>query len=470
MADAKYGFTITACARWEGRYIVEWLNYYRLLGFDHVFLYCNDDSPEALYEIVLPFLLGPTPFVTFKHHPVQGEQYLMYLDFLQHHLDDCEWVGFVDIDEFIRLPEGKTIGEFIGAFGDTIDCMLFNWIFFGPNRHVTAPDGNVLENYTAREAMIHPLTKYVARSAAFLRDWIFDPRKRGTFWHTPKDRLIYGSKILNVLGEDMWHYYDEFETRAKKFINDPVRVNRILATAVVHHYAFRSERSFFERSERGLGADFGGQARWKSLAEGEHFRGYLNFICEVPDTSLAGFWQRVRNEGRLVTTRIGSRPRAAVDPVETLPDEQPDRRNIARGKPATQSSISEWSYGASVEDDAAGALNGRKDGQRKFHTAFEVNPWWQVDLGNPHVIKEIRIFNTTETGVGARFSRFKILVGFDLDDWVEVCRKEDDAPVGGIDSNPFIWKPEMSAFAQFVRITSLGTYFLHLDQVVILGR
>ena len=103
---SKYRFSIAACARWESRFIVEWLNYYRIIGFDHVFLYCNDDDPRELYGKVLPYVLGPEPFVTFRHYPLQGEQLRMYRHFLQNDLElpeciiaenACAWLILVAV-------------------------------------------------------------------------------------------------------------------------------------------------------------------------------------------------------------------------------------------------------------------------------------------------------------------------------------------------------------------------------------
>ncbi|MGD0900694.1 MAG: hypothetical protein ABR915_22915, partial [Thermoguttaceae bacterium] len=36
---------------------------------------------------------------------------------------------------------------------------------------------------------------------------------------------------------------------------------------------------------------------------------------------------------------------------------------------------------ASTVADAAGAVDGVKDGKWGFHTSAEPSPWWQVDLG-----------------------------------------------------------------------------------------
>jgi hypothetical protein len=64
--------------------------------------------------------------------------------------------------------------------------------------------------------------------------------------------------------------------------------------------------------------------------------------------------------------------------------------NLALRKSATQSSVSEWSRRPTVEQDAAGAVNGNRNGLHKFHTGLEDNPWWQVDLGGLAVIRDGR--------------------------------------------------------------------------------
>ncbi len=100
MSNDEFEIVIVACARWENDYIVEWLNYHRIVGFNHVFLYCNDNDPSELYEKTLPFTFGSHPFVTFVHYPFQGMQGQMYKHFLKHHAHMTKWFIFLDIDEF----------------------------------------------------------------------------------------------------------------------------------------------------------------------------------------------------------------------------------------------------------------------------------------------------------------------------------------------------------------------------------
>jgi hypothetical protein len=140
--------------------------------------------------------------------------------------------------------------------------------------------------------------------------------------------------------------------------------------------------------------------------------------------------------------------------------------NLAWAKPATQSSTAS---ALTPARDAAGAVNGRPCGRHQFHTGFEQDPWWQVDLGAATTIAEIRIFNTMARERREVFRRFRISIGFDADSFVVVFTTMADTNVGGIDGRPFIWRPEFSAWGRFIRITALGQTCLHLDQVEVYG-
>ncbi len=68
--------------------------------------------------------------------------------------------------------------------------------------------------------------------------------------------------------------------------------------------------------------------------------------------------------------------------------------DIARGKPATQSSLSPFS----TRDDALGAVDGTLTGKFGFHTDLEDRPWWQVDLLEVVVLEEVIVFNRLVVG------------------------------------------------------------------------
>jgi hypothetical protein len=141
---------------------------------------------------------------------------------------------------------------------------------------------------------------------------------------------------------------------------------------------------------------------------------------------------------------------------------------LSRGKPASQSSYLADPEFLAQAATRGGATGGVIDGARKFHTDFEENPWWQVDLGGFATIREIHIYNTNGH-TAARFRNFSLGVSIDGESWSELVRKEDDEVVGGVGSAPFIWNGPGTAWARFVRVTLLGRDYLHLDQVEVFG-
>ncbi len=308
----KYRFVIAACARWEAPYAAEWLSYHRAIGFEHVYLYCNDDDPAELYEAILPFTQGPEPFVTFRYFPEQGMQRKMLLHFCAHNGRDSEWVSFLDLDEFLRLPPGQTLPEYMRGFEDKTDCLMFNWVYCGPNGHKTPPK-SVLKGLTRRQSSVHPFTKMVFRSWILGQPELFRNAPDCSFLHRLHQYVAADIRPMNVLGEDMSGYYDDthFNRLADEWAHDRKPLNRIFeANAFIHHYAFRTESAFTDRVARGLGKECHGQDHWGRVAANEELRlGFTANINAVEDLALANVWDEI----------IGASARLGVTPVPDPP-------------------------------------------------------------------------------------------------------------------------------------------------------
>ncbi|MEL7231065.1 MAG: thiol-activated cytolysin family protein [Pseudomonadota bacterium] len=87
------------------------------------------------------------------------------------------------------------------------------------------------------------------------------------------------------------------------------------------------------------------------------------------------------------------------DSQTPLPWENAEVTNVALGKLATQSS----NYTTNPDDARGGAAlavdgntGGVYDNTAVTHTAKQVNPWWEVDLGAVYDISEIKIWNRTD--------------------------------------------------------------------------
>ncbi len=250
-------FGLVACARWESAHVAEWLGYHRSIGFDHVYLYCNDDDPREMAEAVRPF----GDVLTFRHWRGQGEQVLMYHDFLRRDRAECEWIMFLDLDEFLCLRGLDDLPAFVDSFEERADALFFNWLNFGPGAFRERPPGSVLEQYTRRTRWVHPFTKVLLRSRAVPEA---EAGLRRGFWH--HWGAAAGRKI-NVLGDEMSHYYDDFPQAAEAYLGRPGVHERIIATAQVCHFFMKAESDVHRRVARGLRGDYDDQGMWRDEFE-----------------------------------------------------------------------------------------------------------------------------------------------------------------------------------------------------------
>jgi hypothetical protein len=142
-------------------------------------------------------------------------------------------------------------------------------------------------------------------------------------------------------------------------------------------------------------------------------------------------------------------------------------RNLAYGRPATQSSVCEWSAKATPEEDARGANNAQITGEAGFHTAFEADPWWQVDLGAESMVERVVVYNRMD--FRERCTRMTVAGSKDGVAWVLRGAKLDDGLFGGLDGRPYVFRFSPPFPARFVRVGMIGTGFLHFDEVEVFG-
>ncbi|TNC09408.1 hypothetical protein FF100_26600 [Methylobacterium terricola] len=455
---AKYQHAILNTARWESATIVEWLQYYISLGFDHAYIYCNDDDPAEMYEQLLPYIECDRPFVTFHHMPYQGQQAACWVHFLESHKNECDWFLFIDADEFLTLKPHNSIKEFMRGREGNVDCIHFNWIWFGPEDFEERPAGSTLLQFTHRESemvQMNYFTKTLNRSSAI------DARHIG---RPPVDMLNHrwpptvaaGLREVNVLGESMTEFFAEFPHSAERFMADIGRRKRIIETAVLYHYLFRSKKDFQRRADRGTLGAYYFQPMWAGLpSRTEEFAGFLGRLAEKEDLYLHDYWSSYKSE---IARRARSTSLVTPNPLP----------NLARGSSPEQSSISPWSVGKDPVSDARGAISGIHTGADGFHTEIEENPWWKTDLGGLAQISEIRVFNSLKNpSMAARAYPLVIDTSVDGENWERLFHNSGESPFGGVDGHPLIVRTDRKA--TFVKLWLTTRDYFHLDEVEIYG-
>ena len=119
----------------------------------------------------------------------------------------------------------------------------------------------------------------------------------------------------------------------------------------------------------------------------------------------------------------------------------------------------------STREDAAGAVDGVKDGKWGFHTAQDdPKPWWQVDLGSKLPLDRVAVFNRCDGGCPSRNTDLTLLLSDNAKDWA-LAYKHNGQPFGGQPDGKPLVVPLGGKAAQFVRLQIPRPGILHLDEV-----
>ena len=138
---AKYNCSICIIVKDEGPYIKEWLDYHKKIGFQHFYIYDNNNNPEDLKAI------ENRKDCTIIKFPGIAKQVSAYQHFATHFSHQTKWIAFIDGDEFIVPSKHNNINDFIAEYGH-LKSIAINWKLFTSNNHIKKPKGLVTANYT----------------------------------------------------------------------------------------------------------------------------------------------------------------------------------------------------------------------------------------------------------------------------------------------------------------------------------
>lgn len=442
----KYRYSLVACARWETRYIAEWLNYHRQLGVDHVYLYCNDDDPTELYREILPFLEGEQPFVTFYHFGFVGLQTQMYFHFLRNHSHETQWYMALDIDEFLCIKDANSLPEFMKRFPRDTDVVYFNWLLYGHNNFEKRPDGDVLSQYTRREPYVGVFTKIMVKTRSFPYCEFFNNHE-APIMHT-LEGVNPKLKMRTVLNEEVTDYYNNFPDSAWNYMKADDRWIKMLSVAYIAHFTMKSKEDYDLRAKRSAVGVFVTQKSWAAMsdeARAEHGR----LTNREEDYFLRDYWKKYLSY--------------AWDYSILPPTRWP---LISEGKPANQSSTNQK---CSTREAAGFLVSGRLYAIAQSQTEPQHDPWWEIDLQDTYRIHEVRLFNRLDTALNL-MSNFVIKSSEDNAFWIARHEKKDEMVFGGADGSPYCWVNTEGFQARWIRIELPGARrVLCLDQVQIFG-
>jgi hypothetical protein len=221
---------LVCIAKNEDHYIKEWVDYHKIVGFDHIFIYQND------WEYLVN-----DPDVTKIDFNGEAKQVEAYNDFIKNRSADYDWVAFLDVDEFLVLKQHQDIKHFISDYSE-FEAVGINWKLFGDNglTDIVNGDYNVLGRFKMAQDSLNPHLKTIVK--------LGNPDLY-MYVHGP-------SSNIKVVGTDKEVITDE---------NNQFNENGFYDIAQINHYFVKTKPEFIQKIARGRASEIG----FKSLSNFE---------------------------------------------------------------------------------------------------------------------------------------------------------------------------------------------------------
>ena len=128
--------------------------HYEKLGFNHIFLYDNNDQNDERFEDIIQDEINKGFVSLINYRSYRGEkdnpQYDAYYDCYEKHNKNYNWIAFFDIDEYLEIkPNNITIQQFLdNERFNKCQHIKINWIIYSDNDLIHYENKSLQERFT----------------------------------------------------------------------------------------------------------------------------------------------------------------------------------------------------------------------------------------------------------------------------------------------------------------------------------
>lgn len=162
----KYYLSIGAIFHNEARFLPEWIEYHRLLGVQHFYLFnhlSEDDYKAALQPYVDEGVveLYDWPFSGKNQDEWTKIQCKAYMKLLRDKKKETFWLAIIDTDEFIAPTNAESLPVFLKPY-EPFGGIVINWQLFGTSNVERIPPGKtIIGSLTRRAPKDYGTNRYV---------------------------------------------------------------------------------------------------------------------------------------------------------------------------------------------------------------------------------------------------------------------------------------------------------------------
>lgn len=241
--------TIIVTTKNEGPFLLEWIAYHRLIGFDNLVVFANDceDGSDKMLEaldaagIIRYYDNSETP----EGLPADPQNRAYRRAFAMDHVKESEWAMVLDADEFFNIHAGDgTLDDLFETVGEA-DVISGTWCVYGNSGIVTYVDDLITDQFIrcapkdVQVSFRHFGMKTMFRPGPVHRLGIHRPFLKGEF-KRPEKPLRW----LNGSGQDVTRFF-----REAGWANSPA--NKGYDLCQINHYMIKSNELFLMKRYRG---------------------------------------------------------------------------------------------------------------------------------------------------------------------------------------------------------------------------
>lgn len=148
--DHPHKLSVLAIFQNEDRFLKEWIDFYRIQGVDHFYLY-NNLSDDEYEDVLKPYIqkgiveLFDWPYASQPGNEadwtrIQAEA---YRDGLKKAEGQSKWVAIIDTDEFLFPRQSENLKSFLKDY-ENVSGLLVNWQLFGTSKVERIPEDRLM--------------------------------------------------------------------------------------------------------------------------------------------------------------------------------------------------------------------------------------------------------------------------------------------------------------------------------------
>lgn len=151
----KYDLAVCAIFQNEASYLREWIEFHKLVGVKHFYLY-NNRSNDKYYQVLKPYIQsGEVELIQWNYKTKSDGsnwssiQNKAYKHAIKSSKDVVKWLAIIDTDEFIFPVEMDSLSEFLLDYDDEV-ALCVNWQMYG-----TSGVKEILEGHLMIEDLVY---------------------------------------------------------------------------------------------------------------------------------------------------------------------------------------------------------------------------------------------------------------------------------------------------------------------------